>query len=66
MTVQALIEQLSKYPPEMIVVVTGYEGGFDDIPEVEIIKITKEEGASWWGVYDEDEENGEEVVYLPR
>lgn len=30
MTVQELIEKLQSHPPEMLVVVDGYEGGFED------------------------------------
>ena len=30
MTVKELIEKLSKHDPELKVVVTGYESGFDD------------------------------------
>lgn len=31
MTVQELIEELKKYPPEMRIVTPGYEGGCDDV-----------------------------------
>ena len=31
MTVKNLIEELSKYPEDMRVFVSGYEGGFDDV-----------------------------------
>lgn len=31
MIISELIEQLRKYPPEMRVVVSGYEGGYNDI-----------------------------------
>jgi hypothetical protein len=30
MNVQQLIEELQKYPPEMRVIVKGYEGGYSD------------------------------------
>jgi hypothetical protein len=34
MNVQQLIEELQKYPPEMRVIVEGYEGGYSDLEKV--------------------------------
>jgi hypothetical protein len=34
MIVHELIEKLSKYPPELRVMVNGYESGFCDLEEV--------------------------------
>ena len=31
MNVQQLIEKLQKHPPEMRVIVSGYEGGYNDL-----------------------------------
>ena len=31
MNVQQLIEELQKHPPEMRVIVSGYEGGYSDL-----------------------------------
>jgi len=35
MTVRELIEKLATFPPDARVIVTGYEGGFDDVDTVE-------------------------------
>lgn len=40
MQIKKLIEILQKYPPETQVMVDGYEGGFDEIEERRIKKIT--------------------------
>ena len=40
MQIKKLIEILQKYPPEIQVMVDGYEGGFDEIEERRIKKIT--------------------------
>ena len=34
MTVKELIDELSKYPEDMRVLVNGYEGGFDDVSSI--------------------------------
>ena len=39
MTIAELIEQLQKYPQDTRVVVRGYEGGVDDVDEVELTEI---------------------------
>lgn len=40
MEIKKLIEILQKYPPEIQVMVDGYEGGYDKIEEKNIKKIT--------------------------
>jgi molybdopterin biosynthesis enzyme len=35
MTVQDLIDQLQKHPPEMRVIIDGYEGGYHDVDGLE-------------------------------
>lgn len=39
MNVQQLIEELKKYPPEMRVIVNGYEGGYIDLEKVYVQSI---------------------------
>ncbi len=39
MTVHELIEELKKYPPEMRVVASGYEGGCDDVTGSKKIRL---------------------------
>ncbi len=50
MTVEQLIELLATYPPELRVVVNGYEEGFDDVaPErVSVTRIALDVGKNPW------------------
>ena len=50
MTVQQLIDLLGNHPPDMRVVVNGYEGGYDDLSPRQIaqIKIALNAGSSEW------------------
>jgi hypothetical protein len=46
--VKELIEKLQKYDPETMVVVNGYEGGYDEIEEVEEIKLQLNVNEAWY------------------
>ena len=50
MNVQQLIEELQKYPPEMRVIVDGYEGGYSDCnpPESTRIRLNVHEEDKWY------------------
>ena len=50
MTVQQLIALLATYPPDLRVVVNGYEDGFDNVePErVSVTRIELDVGEHWW------------------
>ena len=50
MTVEQLIELLATYPPELRVVVNGYEEGFDDVApdRVSITRIALDVGKHRW------------------
>jgi hypothetical protein len=49
MKIKELIEQLKKYDPEMLVVVRGYESGWDDIDIIkEQILIELKYNDSWY------------------
>jgi len=77
MKVKELIEQLQKFDPEQIVVVDGYESGYDEVKEIQYIA-----GLSYWarnngdkhwydGEYQKVEHMGIEpdninAIYLPR
>lgn len=47
MTVKELICELEKMPPEMKVVVRGYENGFNDVISVKMHKIIETEKPEW-------------------
>ena len=74
MKVKELIEELQKFDPETIVVVDGYETGFDEIKEVHLIDKLKKlppEKAYYDGEYQEAglltwNHDLVSAVYLPR
>ena len=49
MTVQEFVQLLTTFPPELRVVVNGYEDGFDDVaPErISVISIELDRGEHW-------------------
>lgn len=58
MTVAELIERLSAFPSDLIVVARGYEEGYDDVigARVEVVVDTQGPGekSEWWtGRYDD-------------
>lgn len=54
MTVNELIAALQGYPPDVRVIVLGYENGYDDITLVKQIAIMPEEKPEWYkGRYDD-------------
>lgn len=77
MRVRELIEQLQKFDPEQIIVVDGYESGYDEVKKIEYIT-----GLSYWpklhgdkhwydGEYQKVKSLGIEpdnisAIYLPR
>ena len=62
MTVAQLIESLKNYPPDLQVVVSGYEGGYNDVGRFEKIKIIRDYNTAWYygkherveDIYDEE------------
>lgn len=66
MTVKDLIKRLSKEPPGRLVVVDGYEGGYDDVG-VRVEPIFDAQGlhkGEWWrGRYgDAEDRDGQPVI----
>ena len=52
MTIEELITELNKYPPETVVLVDGYEQGYDDIDFTLVPDITQDlEHANYEGRY---------------
>ena len=64
MTVNELIAELQKHPPQTRVIVSGYEQGFDDISRLAIISIAPKANAKEWEGLWQDEESGEPAVLL--
>jgi hypothetical protein len=64
MTVNELIAELRKQPPELRVVVSGYEEGFDDISRLISTSIAPtpkpKPYEGWWEI----EESGEPAIFL--
>jgi len=48
MTVQELIEELKKYPLQIRVMVSGYEGGYGDVTRVEQDIVALDVNRSWY------------------
>jgi hypothetical protein len=48
MNVGQLIEQLKNYPQDLRVVVSGYEGGYNDVDQFENIKIVLDYHQEWY------------------
>lgn len=66
MTVQELTQCLSKLPPDMLVVVDGYEDGFDNVVKAETIRLTLNANDEWYyGRHKQNEkENTPEAVLI--
>jgi len=57
MTVKELISELESLSPDLIVVVRGYENGFNDVVAVKSRKVLDTAKAEWWdGRYQETDE----------
>ena len=58
MTALELINELQKLPPEIKIVVRGYEDGFNDVLEMKHLKIKYNGNAEWYyGEYYLSDEN---------
>lgn len=70
MKVKELIKALGKYDPELKVVVDGYEGGYNDPEELELVNMKIRPNAAWYdGKYDYvglGEKSEETAVCIPR
>jgi ribosomal protein RSM22 (predicted rRNA methylase) len=47
-TIKELKELLNNYPDDMLVVVRGYEGGFDDISDTAVITLKRDANSDWY------------------
>ena len=67
MKVIDLLTLLSQMPSEADVVVKGYEGGVDDVVNVELVKIEKDVHAEWYYGRHEIAEDGDvQAVFIQR
>ena len=57
MNVDQLIKRLQMFPPDLRVVVSGYEGGYDDVDHLEQIKIALNVNDEWYYGKHEDVES---------
>jgi len=72
MNVQQLIEELQKHPPEMRVIVNGYEGGYEDLdlPKQKSIRLNVHPlDQCYYGTHDDEDypfgnENGSKETAL--
>jgi hypothetical protein len=48
MNVDQLIKRLQMYPPDLRVVVRGYEGGYNDVDTFENLKIVLDYHSEWY------------------
>jgi hypothetical protein len=58
MNVQQLIEELQKHPPEMRVIVAGYEGGYNDLDSLKqrSIRLNVNPPEDWYYGTHEDQD----------
>ena len=67
MKVKDLLTLLSQMPAETDVVLKGYEGGVDDVINVELVKIKKDVHAEWYyGRHEIDEDGDVQAVFIQR
>ena len=69
MTVKELIDYLSKEDPNKLVLVSGYEQGYDKLEQVRQIKVKHEPTEHWWAGEYEDyplDECDIDAILLPR
>ena len=74
MTVAELIAKLQEMPQDARVVVDGYEGGLEDVSNVNTISVVlngNRPGFEYYGPHEEwepymDQEPDETAVYIPR
>lgn len=67
MKVKDLLAVLSKMPPEADVVAKGYEGGLDDVINVQLVKLKRDVHAEWYYGRHEINEDGEvQAVCIQR
>jgi hypothetical protein len=67
MRVKDLIEKLQQQNPEAVVVVRGYEGGFNQVGDIQAINIEADKEYRWgscYGEYKFAEIDGEQAIMI--
>ncbi len=66
MTAEELINKLKQLPPDIIIVVRGYEDGYNDILELKPVRIKQIPDSRWYdGEYDDStDEDGINAINL--
>jgi hypothetical protein len=71
MKVKELITQLQAFDPELMVVVSGYEGGVNEVTQTESVTVALNVNTSWYYgshevVYGDDKHEGHELALAIR
>lgn len=65
MNVQQLIEKLSEYPKDSMVVVNGYEGGVSEVDTLSGCKLMLNVNSAWYyGAHEIDKEGDQPAVWI--
>jgi hypothetical protein len=64
MTVQDLLQHLASCPPGARVVVSGYEGGYNDRSILKTVRLQPDAHTEWWMGQHDDAEQGEAALLL--
>ena len=67
MKVKDLLALLSEMPLDADVIVKGYEGGVDDIINIQLVKLNRNEHDEWYyGRHEIKEDGNVQAVFLQR
>jgi len=65
MKLKDLLVLLSQLPPDVEVVVKGYEGGLDDVIDVKLVKIKRNVNSDWYyGRHETDDDGDTLAVFI--
>jgi hypothetical protein len=65
MKVKELIDKLSEYDPEMMVVTSGYEGGLNELMQVSTVRLNLNVNSAWYyGNHEADAEGDSYAVQV--
>ena len=65
MTKAELIEAMSEFPDETMVVIPSFEGGLSDVDYVEDVKLKLNANSAWWyGPHEDDKDGDTDAIYI--